>query len=330
MSSYCVANKMLTSPAFRWKDNITCRTWSRVADGKIPTKLVFDTESEDGPPVAWGSQLIGIFAENTRECFKQLMVVDRSKFAELIEPFAPASQIELHHWIREYLRAFCAQAMVTIDIALPLTWKKASIDWSFTVPGCWNQLPVVEDFRRLAEEALSSILQEAKDLRVHTNITEASASAMSLVVGGLVAHEKACPIGDTIISCDIGGSTTDIGLSKICSPGVLEPLGHLRLNPSGFITIEKDIFLHVRETLTNAGADGPTGLALRLVRHPATIDNIVDFTDKLGQDWIKIHFYPDCTVGNWSPSPQAGSKKSYIKDLSLYIHKQVLLHISLP
>jgi hypothetical protein len=138
MSSYCVENRMLTSPAFRWKDSITHRTWSRLSQEKIPTKLVFDTESEDGPPVAWGSQLSGISTKNMRECFKQLMIVDLSQFAELKEPGAPASQIELQHWVREYLRAFCAQATITIDNVLPSTWKKASIDWSFTVPGSWT------------------------------------------------------------------------------------------------------------------------------------------------------------------------------------------------
>jgi hypothetical protein len=312
---------MLTSPAFRWKDNISSLEWSPLADVKTPTNLVFDSGSKDGLPVAWGFEHTGLPGQNTRECFKAFMGVSQSKFAESSIPSAPMSKTELHHWIREYLRAFCARAVSAIDMRLPSTWKKASIDWSFTVPGSWSPLPVVEDFRRLAENAVSSSLQEARHVRVHTDVTEAHASAMCLLISGLIAQEKSYSVNNTVISCDIGGSSSDVAVSRVNGPGVLIPLCNLQLNPSGFTTVEKGLFLHIMQTLASAGAPCPMDLALRMVRVRNTIQDIREFTDKQGKDWISLTIPDTPTIGSLRLSRLAGSKKTYIEGSRMYIHK---------
>ena len=56
MSSCCVINRMLTPQAFMWR-NGSCLTWSLLPELKTPINLVFDTDKEDGSPVAWGSVL---------------------------------------------------------------------------------------------------------------------------------------------------------------------------------------------------------------------------------------------------------------------------------
>lgn len=158
-------------------------------------------------------------------------------------------------------------------------------------------------------------------------MTGARASAMCLCVNGLIAQNKAYSIGNTTISCDIGGSSTDIAISRVWGPAVLKRFCQLELKPSGFTTVQRAFFLHVAQTLTRAGAHRPNDLAPKLVCDEGTVKILHGFTDKQHKDRVKLKLPSFCTVKSWPPSPQAGSKKTRIEGLMIYIYKQVFLCI---
>lgn len=75
--------------------------------------------------------------------------------------------------------------------------------------------------------------------RVCTDLTEGKASALCLLNHGTVARAHKFSVVDIVLSCDIGGATTDIVLSMVSSTGKLEPWPQLTVQPVGVVSIDE-------------------------------------------------------------------------------------------
>ena len=146
-------------------------------------------------------------------------------------------------------------------------------------------------------------------------MTGARASAMCLCVNGLIAQNKAYSIGNTTISCDIGGSSTDIAISRVWGPAVLKRFCQLELKPSGFTTVQRAFFLHVAQTLTRAGAHRPNDLAPKLVCDEGTVKILHGFTDKQHKDRVKLS-YPASVLWKAGHRPHRQARRRHVSRVS--------------
>ncbi len=239
-------------------------------------------------------------------------------------PGYPGSQIELHRWVRDYLTAFCADVVDFISNEKEGTfegWRDARVVWIFTVPGSWAAFPVVAEFELLAQDAVSSLFPSAKDSRLFTNVTEGEASALCLLVaGGLKDNQYS--VGNTVISCDIGGATTDVAISTVSSAGRLTTWDQLPTESVGTVTVEKAFWLYVRDILRSAGAQNPDQLALEMTRGRHFLHERAVFQKpRSGEDCIKIRIPDSCQVQTWSPSEASSVGMPTIENRNLYIHR---------
>jgi hypothetical protein len=235
-------------------------------------------------------------------------------------PGGPDSQRELHRWVRDYLGAFCAEALDFIDGRAVAGWRDATVIWNFTVPGSWAVFPVVADFKRLAGDAVSSCFPNAKDCRISTDVTEATASALCLLAASL-GKDKQYSVGNTIISCDIGGSTTDVAVSSVSSAGRLATWPQSKTESVGTVTVEKAFWLHARHILRSAGAQNPDQLALEMARGEPFQEERALFTRHQNEDRVRIKLPKSCNVQEWSPSETPSTSMSVIEKHKLCIHR---------
>ncbi|KAF4635916.1 hypothetical protein G7Y89_g2160 [Cudoniella acicularis] len=156
----------------------------------------------------------------------------------------------------------------------------------------WAKFPVVADFRRLAEDAISSSFENTKSVRVCCDVTEATASALSLLVNidneAAPTQERRYNIGNTVITCDIGGSTTDTAVSTVSSAGRLHTWPQLESVSTGTVTIEKAFWLHAREILQSAGVSDPDLVALEVTRSWRFRDTYVKFANHRSDQPLRV------------------------------------------
>ncbi len=306
----------------RWRDSSEPRSgWTYTSQlKKIPTRLAYDQQNDEGPLIAWGEECDGLPADHIKEHFKVFM--GDTNFLEDPDtvPWVPCSQQELHRWVRDYLGAFCAHVVDFIDRQATAGWREATFIWNFTVPGTWAEFPVAADFKRLAEDAVGSCSSNAKGFRVSTNMTEARASALCLLAASSV-KDKQYSVGSTVISCDIGGATTDVAVSKVSGAGRLATLFQLQIEPVGTVTVEKAFWLHARQTLRSAGAQNPDQLALEMVHGLQFQYERANFEKHKSEDRIRIRLPNSIDALKWQPSETTNTNMSTIENGYLCIHR---------
>jgi hypothetical protein len=256
----------------------------------------------------------------SKECFKAFMGAASFSNGPNTVPGGPDSQLELHRWVRDYLGAFCAAVVDFIDHKAVAGWRDATVIWNFSVPGSWAVFPVVADFKRLAGDAVSSCFPNAKDFRIFTDVTEATASALCLLATSL-GKDKQYSIGNTVISCDIGGATTDVAVSSVSSAGRLATWPQSKTESVGMVTVDIAFWLHARHTLRSAGAQNPDQLALEMARGKPFQHAKAVFTRHQNEDRVRIKLPMSCNVQKWSPSETPSSSMSVIDEQRLCIHR---------
>ncbi|KAH6694209.1 hypothetical protein BKA61DRAFT_584359 [Leptodontidium sp. MPI-SDFR-AT-0119] len=215
----------LTSAATSWRNSRCKSSWS-TTKAKIPTMLAYDS---NGTLMAWGKCEGGPY-DRFQECFK-------SYIATTTFPDFPGA----------------------------LTSKNGYLTWNFTVPGSWAKFPVVADFKRLAENAVFSCFTTTDKIRVHAHLTEGEASAICVLSRSTVAKSHEFAVGDIVVSCDIGGATTDIAISIVSGAGKLDPCPPLQLHPVGLMSINRNFWELARQTFRLAGLQqNADGLAWRI------------------------------------------------------------------
>ncbi|CZR59487.1 uncharacterized protein PAC_09379 [Phialocephala subalpina] len=311
----------MTGSVAQWRDSQSQLGWMPTSYLKIPTCLAYDPKDNEGPPIAWGEECDGLPPGQIKECFKAFMGATSFSNANTV-PGGPGSQRELHRWVCDYLGAFCAGVADFIDGQTAPGWRNATVLWSFTVPGSWAMFPVVADFKRLAGDAVSSCFPNAKSFRISTDVTEAAASALYLLAAGS-ANDKQYNVGSTVISCDIGGATTDVAVSTVSSAGRLITWPQLQTESVGTVTMEKAFWLHARHTFRSAGVQNPDQLALEMVRSWELRTARATFTKHQSEDHVKIRLPTSCNMRKWSPSETPSTIMSTIERGYLCIHKDV-------
>ncbi|RDL31968.1 uncharacterized protein BP5553_09370 [Venustampulla echinocandica] len=238
-------------------------------------------------------------------------------------PGGPGSQLELHRWVRHYLGAFCAEVVAVIDRDAAPKWRDADVIWNFTVPGSWSALPVVADFKRLAGEAVSPCFPNGKGFRICCDVKEATASAQSLLVEGSVSKKKEYEVGNVVISCDIGGATTDIAISTVSSAGTLTTWPQLETESAGMVSIEKEFWLHASHFFRSVGASNPDQLALEIARGKNFQRARAEFMKGRAEERVSITLPDSCNVEKWSPLEATSPRMSTINGGKLSIHRDV-------
>ena len=304
---------------------------------KIPTRLAYAPQDDEGPPIAWGMECDTLPPDQVKECFKAFMGANfshgpnrpphsQSHNKDIIElehavPWSPCSQRELHRWVVDYLWAFCAGVVDFIDAQVGKSWRDATVVWIFSVPGSWAKFPVVADFKRLAEDAVSACLPSAKRCSISTEVTEATASALSLLAAGPVEDQQ-YSVGSTVISCDIGGATTDVAISTVLSPGRLATWPQPQAESVGAVTVEKGFWLHACDTLRNAGVPNPDQLALQMIHSYHSQLAKATFASHQREDRIRMPLPESCNLREWSPSETPSTTMStIIKNGFFSIHR---------
>lgn len=295
--------------------------WETLPTGKLPTKVAYDPEDPDGPIIAWGKPCDDLPFKQVKQCFKAFIGATTFPIIPCKVPGAPRSQKELHRWVRDYLRAFCMNIMEHIDMVNHGPAWRSAVIWNFTVPGTWPSFPVVADFKRLAEEAVSSYFEEPENFRIYANLTEGKASAMSLMVNGSANKANKYAIGNVVISCDIGGATTDIAVSTVSAAGRLEHWPQLRVEPTGVVTIERQFWNHACRTLREANVELADDIALELARDGRLIWAQVYFSRLHSEQVVHIRLPESCKVRDWSPSGSSSPQLLFIEKGKLCIPK---------
>ncbi|PVH80821.1 hypothetical protein DL98DRAFT_531842 [Cadophora sp. DSE1049] len=237
-----------------WRTNQGNAEWTTIT--KIPTALAYDPLDDRGFPIAWGQGCENMGADQVKQCFKAFIGNPATIHAAEIKLWAPTSQLELRRWTRDYLYALCSKAADTIDIELCPGWRSEDVIWNFSVPGRWSYHPVVANFKQLAEDAVSSCGFRKECVKVLA--TEAEASAHSILNQcQLSAGNEKFAVGNVVISCDIGGATTDVAISEIVGPGKLASWRKLALEPRGVVIFEQRFWEHAEQVLRSAGAQEP-------------------------------------------------------------------------
>jgi hypothetical protein len=299
----------------KWRRAGVESQWFPKRAEKVPTKIAYEPQSNDGPLIAW--------AAIAKKCRRRT-----SKNASRHGSGRPPSPtpLLLCHGIRppsEYLHAFCANIICAIDksAACNFGWRDGTVIWSFTVPGSWATLPVVADFKRLVKDAVSPCFQRNTTLRICIEATEAMASAQWLLEEASAIKGKEYAIGNVVISCDIGGATTDVATSVGPGPGRLTTWPQLNDESVGTVTIQKAFWLHAKHTLRRAGAQNPHQLALEMARRREFMEKAAEFT--AGESDVAIYFeIPSGHTFQQSPSLETPTpRESIVYKGRLYIHR---------
>ncbi|OQD84112.1 hypothetical protein PENANT_c014G07146 [Penicillium antarcticum] len=111
------------------------------------------------------------------------------------------------------------------------------------VPTTWKDVRMVEETRRLLENAINA---KTPNHRAFIGLTEAEAAAV-------YAGNEHYNADDTILICDAGGGTTDVNVLKLMSsrgePTRLEQLGHVEGQPIGSVFIDRKMHQLICERL---------------------------------------------------------------------------------
>ncbi|KAH7369540.1 hypothetical protein BKA65DRAFT_544273 [Rhexocercosporidium sp. MPI-PUGE-AT-0058] len=290
METFICVDFGMTGSVTHWRNNRSNPSWSFGRE-KVPTKLAYDS---NGALLAWG-QCDDIPYDNVKECFKSYI----AEFAFPEFPGAPTSKQVLFRWVQDYLTALCKQTAIDID-AQNDSWRNGHITWNFTVPGSWSAHTMVADFRRLAEDAVFSCFVTRNLIQVHTHLTEGEASALCLLNLGTVARDHRFAVGDIVISCDIGGATTDIAISIVSGAGKLSPCPQLQDHPVGLMSVDKNFWELARQTLRNAGfGEQAGGLAWEMTAQTGFLLTRAAFPRTEDVDRVKIKLPARCSIDDW-------------------------------
>lgn len=289
--------------------------WWKIYDEKIPTILCYD-ENHSSSLIAWGEKCQRYPLHTAKEHFKAF--IGDTNFEEIARTFpgGPSSQRELHGWVKDYLIEFCTHVIDTIKtrmktvITADVKWT-----WNFTIPEIWqrgNGSPK-RDFKRLAINAVTSLLPMAH-VDLDCQMTEGEASAHFLLASGIASGREEYQIANTVISCDIGGATTDIAVATIGATG-RPNVWKSDCIPIGTVAIEDAFLSHATETLQGAGVENADQLALQLVKSNASSSQRMNFGKGNGPEEIKI----SQSHGSSTQTPESNSQHAVNRNNSLYI-----------
>ena len=227
--------------------------------------MAYDKEKDDGPPAAWGHECNQVGRTiRVQRCFKAF--IDEKYLPVADGDSLPLfTRADIHRWMRDYIQVFCSAILANIaSFHDQSTWKDSVVNWVFTVPGSWAEFPTIADFRSLAEEAVFTSIGERNGSRITTVTTEARASAQWLLKNGSQMSASGYTPGSTVLSCDIGGETTDIAVCRVIAPGLLGTPRQLDLYPKGDTCVDAWFEEHVRQVLENAGVTDSMRVAEKL------------------------------------------------------------------
>jgi len=218
----------------------------------------------------------------------------------------------------------CKKTSEEID-ECTIDWRSGSIMWNFTVPGCWPKSTVVRDFTRMAEDAVFSCLPSTRteNICISTDLTEGEASAYCFLNENSVAKLHKFAHGDTIISCDVGGATTDIAISTISDAGQLITSPQLNVAPVGVVSVDKKFWHLARKTLRDVVGPVQADLtALQMTRESAYTIARTTFSGTAQEDRIQIALPPRTMIDDWPlQGSQIHDRMTIVKNHNLSIHR---------
>lgn len=102
--------------------------------------------------------------------------------------------------MQDYLRCFCQDTITGLEICLLQEdgWKEDEVHWSFTVPGSWGP-STIRGFHKLIQEVLNPRFPNSDGLHIHTKVTEAEASLMAMIFGGIGISNPRYSVGKIFV-----------------------------------------------------------------------------------------------------------------------------------
>jgi hypothetical protein len=122
--------------------------------------------------------------------------------------FIPRSPIEARQYATDYLRAIYIHVREFMQTR-QLGWLQVRIEFIFSIPTTWTTQEVLESFKSLISDAGFGTESEAH--LVTLELTEAEAAAVYTIKSSQVPFQR----GDVFLSCDAGGGTTDLALTRV-------------------------------------------------------------------------------------------------------------------
>lgn len=177
----------------------------------------------------------------------------------------------------------------------------------------------------MAEDAVFSCLPSTRteNICISTDLTEGEASAYCFLNEKSVAKFHKFAHGDTIISCDVGGATTDIAISTISDAGQLITSPQLNIAPMGVVSVDKKFWHLVRKTLRDVLGPVQADLtALEMTRESAYTNARTTFSGTAQEDRIQIALPPQTMIDDWPlQGSQIHDRITIVKNHNLSIHR---------
>jgi hypothetical protein len=132
--------------------------------------------------------------------------------------------------------------------------------------------------------------------------------------------------GNTVLSCDIGGTTTDIAVTQIEAPGLLKIPKQLGMHLTGMMNIDARFILHAQKILNCAGVSNSMEKAQILCRTKFQAAK-EEFTGEQTDKWVSFPLLPIWEARIWRPPGNMSSTCTRVDNWEgngkqLLIHKQ--------
>ncbi|KAI1410289.1 hypothetical protein F5Y13DRAFT_202433 [Hypoxylon sp. FL1857] len=269
MSGTGVAYSNLAKHSYRPAPVMEFKTWeNRDEEGKVPTKLVYDTGNIGQGPIAWGfikndepkppSNHLSAKSFKTKFCPSSSSTMQQQLSDE---DLLPPVDVLYEHFLSK-LYDHIEKELSTKELTpLGTTWNKASIEFIFSFPATWDMV-AVEKFKGLARKAGFG---GHPGHGLVASLTEPEAVAIYSV------NEDKIDLRDdkNILVVDAGGGTIDICFANVKKSGRGDTrLAELKPNigeDAGSTYIDKQFEELASEELDKVGSErlgnDPKGLA---------------------------------------------------------------------
>jgi hypothetical protein len=252
---------------------------------KVSTALVYPRNSRT--PSSWGflcalDDDVDRYRPKWFKLYLDQETLDRAQKYRL--SFIPRSVIEARQHATDYLREIYIHVREFMQTR-QFGWLQARIEFIFSIPTTWTAQEVLEDFKSVIRNA--GFGTESKAHSVTLELTEAEAAAVYTIKSSQVAFQ----MGDIFLSCDAGGGTTDLALTRVMA-SVIEGIPNLKQIDAvnglgvGSTIIDRAFEALVQKRLAayTVGMGGMSGV----VGLPAEIPHDLPVLMAASSQWIRV------------------------------------------
>ncbi|KAL3442444.1 hypothetical protein BJX65DRAFT_286814 [Aspergillus insuetus] len=204
---------------------------------KVPTTLVYGADGKTLKDWGFGCDTEDNMAE-VKEFFKLHLAPGNDNDGAGLA----ITKQEARRWFQDYISGIYKHTVKHFDDSIP-GFEKMRVEFIFSVPTTWKDVRMIEEIRRLLNNAIA---RGAPNHWACIGLTEAEAAAVYACRGYYKTN-------DIVLVCDAGGGTTDVNVLKLASnrgePVQLEQLGNVEGRPIGSVFIDRTIHRNIAQRL---------------------------------------------------------------------------------